>query len=44
VNVEGQTSIPVFGNNSYAVPVIETYSGEGVKNARTSGGQVVILQ
>jgi hypothetical protein len=43
VNIEGQTSMPLFGNNSYAVPVIETYSGEGVQNARTSGGQVVIL-
>jgi hypothetical protein len=43
VHVEGQTSLPVFGNNSYAVPVVETYSGSGVHNARTSGGQIVVL-
>merc|ERR1712072_966811 len=35
IHVEGQTSLPFFGNNSYAVPIIETYSGDGVHNART---------
>merc|ERR1711871_362791 len=43
VRVDGQTSNPFFGNNSYAPPVIETYSGPGVNNAATRGGEVVIL-
>jgi hypothetical protein len=43
VKVEGQESIPIKGNTSYAPPVVEEYSGPGSKNADTAGGQVIHL-
>merc|ERR1711871_875736 len=41
LHIDGITSVPTFGNNSYAIPVVIEYTGDGAEDVLTEGGQPV---